>query len=189
MFSLRRIGFKDFIYILLKEGRLRRLFYIFFSIYFPIHLLLTGMIFLDSTVAGSYPKVILLLNGPIGQVPWLIAIIPPLVISISLEAGLSAIIISTLLALNLVGVYYIWKYAKCENCSTNAAVSGISILPALFAVFSCCGGGVLIMLLMSLGFGSLFATVFYPYSRLLVGASAILLTSNLYFIYRRDVNK
>ena len=189
MFNLRRLSFIGFIKLMWRVENLRRIWIVSTALYFPLHLLLTGMIFFDFTIRETSPYIVLILDGPLGQVPWVIAFIPPIIISISLEAGLSALLISILLGMNFSGLYYIWKYAKCDNCSVNAASSGLSIIPSLLAVFSCCGGGILIAIFMSMGLGSLFTTILYPYSKVLVGLSTFLLMFNLYLIYRRGVGR
>jgi len=86
------------------------------------------------------PSADLILDGPLGQVPWLVVYIDRYwVLSVSLEAGLTILALTALFGLNVGAMLYAQWYASCR-CDKNAVASGFFVVPAFFAMFSCCGG-------------------------------------------------
>ncbi|MEM4342311.1 MAG: hypothetical protein QXF97_07165 [Candidatus Caldarchaeum sp.] len=106
------------------------------------------------------------------------------VVSVSLEAGLSATLLSALFSLNMGFIYWAYKYSSCRF-NLNSAISIFSALPAFFSIFSCCGGGLVTTILFALGVGGVWSGILLPYGRILSALSALLLISNLALIYKR----
>lgn len=152
---------------------------------------LIGMVFRQPTPLPftiATPTFDLILEGPIGQVPWLVAYLDRYwVVSVSLEAGLTAIALSILFGLNVGLTVYSYRYSSCRRIS-NASLSFFSALPSFFSVFSCCGGGIVTTILFALGVGGLWTSVLLPYGRILSAISALLLVSNIFIIYYRSVS-
>ncbi|MEM3032435.1 MAG: hypothetical protein QW756_07265, partial [Nitrososphaerota archaeon] len=156
--------------------------------FFVLYSFSIGMVFrlptpLPPTI--NTPMFDIIVDGPIGQVPWLIVYLDRFwVMSVSLEAGLSAILLSALFGLNMGFFFWAYKYSSCRF-NLNSAISAFSALPAFFSIFSCCGGGLVTTILFALGIGGVWSGILLPYGRILSAASALLLISNLVLIYRR----
>ena len=173
----------DFIRILISQPYYRKYFLASSVLFFFIYLFANGMAgFLPFSVP---PYISILLDGPIGEVPWINIYFYRFMISINFAAGVSSVLISTLFGLNIAGIIYIYKSPSCPDCKINIAVSGVSTIPAFFALFSCCGGGLAIAFLILLGASNLIAGALLPYSLYFVLVSILLLSLNLIFVYRR----
>ena len=156
--------------------------------FFVIYSFAIGMIFQSPNPLPEdfpTPSYGLMLKGPIGQVPWLVVYLNRnWVFSVNLEAAVITLALTVLFSLNVAVLAYS-RSVSCE-CSIGKK-SFISTIPSFFAVFSCCGSGLVMSLLFALGAGGLWSSVFLPYGRLLVAFAAIVLAINLLLSYRRIV--
>ena len=174
-----------FIRLLVGDRRWRRYFVASSILFYFAYLFANGMMgFLPFSTS---PTIYVLLDGPIGEVPWVIIYFYQFMVSINLLAGLSSLVISILFGLNIAGVIYLYNAPNCSSCRLNLAASSVSVIPAFFALFSCCGGGLVLALLILFGASDLVAGLLLPYSTLFILVSTILLTLSLYLVYRRAV--
>ena len=130
------------------------------------------------------PRYEVILEGPIGQVPWVIIYLNRnWIFSINLEAGVVAFVLSLLVGLNIASIVYHSKYGK--YCGVGRKFSLVGVLPSFFAMFSCCGSGLIFLILFTTGLGGLWSSILLPYSSLLVMFAIAILLLNLYLGYRR----
>lgn len=115
------------------------------------------------------PHVSVLIQGPIGTVPW-ITIYPDRYTVFSMTGSA---ILSTFLNSLLIGIasalvlfrYKVSKFIGCQCKSTGGSTSLAGVLPSIFSVFACCGGGLLVaifgfgILASLLAFGSIFSVI------------------------------
>ena len=151
-----------------------------------------GMVFrsaLPIPAGMTVPRLEVITVGPIGLVPWVIIYLDRYwIVSVSLEAFLSWLALTTLVGLNASAIYYLrrnrlasgWCCSRAGGTLTTVA----SVLPAAFAVFACCGGGLVTVLLFSAGLLPLVAASMLYYGRLFVVASITALTLLQLWLYR-----
>jgi len=129
---------------------------------------LIGMVFRLPVPLPPYkgtPSFDLILDGPIGQVPWLIVYLDRYwAVSINLEAGLTALLLSILFGLNIGLIIYSYRYASCR-CGRNAALSFFSAIPSFFSLYTCCGGGLATAILFAT-VGGLGTSILISYGRI-----------------------
>jgi hypothetical protein len=186
-------GFPGFLYRVLGVRQCRLIAVSSSLVFLLIYALAVGMIFiLPSPLPETIrtPLVQLILEGPLGQVPWLVIYLNRYwVLSVSLEAALAASTLTVLFGLNVGALLYAYRYAACR-CLYNVNLGGLAVLPALFSVFACCGGGLMTTLLFTLGLSGFVTSILLPYGRVLAAVSASLLLANLVYIYvklKRDI--
>ncbi len=132
------------------------------------------------------PSYELILEGPIGQVPWLVIYLDKYwIFSINLEAALAVAVLTVLFSLNMAVMAYSLRYAVCRRANGKAPF--LAVVPSFFSVFSCCGSGLVFTLLFAVGAGGLWSGVFLPYGRLLTIFAATILALNLFLRYRSVV--
>jgi len=133
------------------------------------------------------PSYDLILDGPIGQVPWLVVYLNRnFIFSINLEAAIVTVVLTTLFTLNIV----VLAYSKQSNCGYPIRKKSLfSVIPSFFSVFSCCGGGLVMSLLFTLGAGGLWSSIFLPYGWVLANIAALVLALNLLLSYKRISSK
>lgn len=147
------------------------LFYIFF----------TGIVTISSVpmpIERSLPYFRVITQGPIGQVPWIIAYLDRYtVFSMSPEAMISTIAISSLVGINSALLVYRFRAMKAFNCSCPSGSPAFfaSIVPASLSVFACCGGGLLLAI-----FGAGLFTAVMPYGNLFSIISILGLTTAMF---------
>ncbi len=148
------------------------------SVSFEIfYMFFTGIITVSSIPIPNdiaVPKLIVSTQGPIGTVPWVIAYLNRYsIFSMNLEAMISTTLISLLVGMNAALMLYHFKMKsefRCE-CQSASPVFFASIIPASLSVFSCCGGGLLLIL-----FGAGLMSAVMPYGNLFSIISIIGLT-------------
>jgi len=133
------------------------------------------------------PQVVIITQGQIGQAPLIVVYLDRWwIFSMSLEAMLSALSLATLIWLNTAFIVYANNRLGCR-LGARRAIPILSSIPSLFAVFSCCGGGLLSYALLAVGLGGLFAGGMVVYGRWLTLLAATALSLNLLSIYRSAV--
>ncbi|MDJ0268977.1 MAG: hypothetical protein NXY59_00205 [Aigarchaeota archaeon] len=129
------------------------------------------------------PSYEVILEGPIGQVPWLIIYIDKYwMFSINLEASLAVVALTLLFSMNIAAMTYRLRHATCRRANNKAPF--LAVIPSFFSVFSCCGSGLVFTLLFAVGAGGLWSGIFLPYGRLLTILAAAILALNLFLSYR-----
>jgi hypothetical protein len=137
----------------------------------------------------TVPRLEVITAGPIGLVPWIVVYLDRYwVISVSLEAFLWWLTLTVLVGLNVSAFYYLRRdrLARGWCCSRvgGTLATLASVLPASFAVFACCGGGVVTLLLFSACLLPLVAGSMLYYGRLLSVASVCALLILQLWLYR-----
>lgn len=128
-------------------------------IYSVFYMFFTGIIQtspepIQETIKIPYAKVIW--RGEIGTVPWIV-IYPDrhTVFSMTFAAMLSTFLNSSLVGINgalILYRYRVSKFIQCQCKSTGGSISLAGVIPSIFSVFACCGGGLLLVIF---GFGAL----------------------------------
>ncbi len=128
------------------------------------------------------PSLDVITRGPIGQVPWIIVYLDRhWVVSVSLEAILAIIILSMLIGLNVSSLLFIYSL---RGLIGGFCLMGLSAIPSFFSIFSCCGGGLAMWVILATGLLPLFTSVILPLNKLFLLISISLLTLNLWILYR-----
>lgn len=96
------------------------------------------------------PQVRILLQGPIGTVPWII-VYPDrhTVFSMTFAAMLSTFLNSVLVGIASALILYryrVSKFIQCQCKSAGGSISLAGVIPSIFSVFACCGGGLLLVI-------------------------------------------
>jgi len=136
------------------------------------------------------PHVYILLNGQIGLVPW-ITVYPDrhTVFSMTFAAMLSTFLNSVLVGIASALILYRYKVSKfiqCQCKSTGGSISLAGVLPSIFSVFACCGGGLLVAIfgvgiLASLRtYGSMFSVIGIVILAYAIFLNAKVIRENLY---------
>jgi len=190
---LKEMTYIRFVNLIASDRGARRIGVLSSILFASAYAFAIGMIFRNPLPVPDYvtvPQALLITRGPIGQVPWLVVYVDRYwTISVSLEAALATLTISTLIGLNASALYYTSRRTACRVSSKRTAVPVFtSALPAFFGFFSCCGGGLMVTVLLSAGVLPLVSGAMLTYGRLLVVASIALLWLNHYYMYRRWVN-
>jgi hypothetical protein len=120
-------------------------------IYSVFYIFFTGIIQptpepIQETIKIPYVKVSW--RGEIGTVPWIV-IYPDrhTVFSMTFAAMLSTFLNSSLVGINGALILYrhrVSKFIQCQCKSTGGSISLAGIIPSIFSVFACCGGGLLL---------------------------------------------
>ena len=95
--NLKRIGFKEFSNSLIFKYPFNRVTLLSSSLFSILYLILTGMISIVNCPGDQDVIFTLLTKGPLGQGPWLILYLRPIVISINFEAAIVTFVLSLLL--------------------------------------------------------------------------------------------
>lgn len=125
------------------------IFYMFFT-----GIIQTASEPIQETIRIPYVKVSW--RGEIGTVPWIV-IYPDrhTVFSMTFAAMLSTLGNSLLVGLNSALIlyrYFVSRFIQCKCKSVRGSFSIAGVMPSLFSVFACCGGGLLVAIF---GFGIL----------------------------------
>jgi len=128
-------------------------------VYSVIYMFFTGIIQttaepIQETI--KIPHVSVTLRGEIGTVPWIV-IYPDryTVFSMTFSAMLSTLLNSVLVGIASALIFYryrVSKFIQCQCKSTGGSISLAGVIPSIFSVFACCGGGILVAIF---GFGAL----------------------------------
>ncbi len=128
------------------------------------------------------PSLDVITRGPIGQVPWIIVYLDRhWMISVNLEAILAIIVLSMLIGLNVSCLLFIYSL---RGLIGGFCLMGLSAIPSFFSIFSCCGGGIAMWVILATGLLPLFTSVILPLNKLFLLISVSLLTLNLWILYR-----
>jgi len=106
------------------------------------------------------------------------------VIYLSVEPVLVTSILSLLFSLNLAMLTYRLKVLG-RRCEAREYFSILSILPSIFASYSCCVAGFIPLILGGVGSGIGLLALLRPFTYLAVTVSAFLLSANIFFTIRR----
>lgn len=129
----------------------------------------------------SVPALYLITRGPALQVPWLVIYLNRyMALSINPEAALYLSLLSVLFGANVAAYRFARRSSSC-NCAPSAS-SALGALISFFAIFSCCGGGVALLLLSSAGLGAL-AFSLYGLRYAILAFSGLILLLSLYLTY------
>jgi len=135
-------------------GILFAIFYMFFT-----GIILVSEIPIPSEIRVPALHVIMKLPGvdTIGLTPWIVAYLDRhTIFSMNFSAMLSIVLISVLVALNIALLLYRRYLTKNYSCSCNSGAPAFAgVIPALFSVFACCGGGLMLTIFGPLLFVSL----------------------------------
>lgn len=134
---------------------------IVFAISYAIGYMFTTGIFqvlpypVPELVLPKVPGSLFYIDGPIGQFPLLQFFFTRIfMFSISLSAAVFISIQAPLVGLVLSMLVYNLKISKC-NCKESYGIAAYGLGQGVFSVFACCGGGLLLLIIGSVGFAAL----------------------------------
>jgi hypothetical protein len=166
-------SYRGFLAAMFSDRRIRMLGVAVSVSFAVVYAFAIGMVFRSALPIPDWitvPQLEVITVGPIGLVPWVIIYLDRYwIVSVSLEAFLSWLALTVL-----------WCCSRAGGTLTTLA----SILPATFAVFGCCGGGLVTMMLLSAGLLPLVAGSMLYYGRLFVTASVAALILLQLWLYR-----
>lgn len=179
----RRLTFTSFMAAALKQHRSA---FLMASCLFALLLsFMIGVIFffaLPLPPDMSVPARYLITRGPALLVPWLVIYLNRyMAFSINPEAALYLSLPSLLFGANVTAYRFARRSSSC-NCAPSAPYSALGALISFFAIFSCCGDGIALLLLSSAGLGALVFNLYGLRYAIPAFAGLILLLS-LYLAY------
>ncbi|MCS7133984.1 MAG: hypothetical protein NZ921_04210 [Candidatus Caldarchaeum sp.] len=181
------MGFPDFLRLAWADRGARNVSISVSGVFVILYVLMVGIVFpLPYVLPESFPALFVqtVFDEPFGQYPMLIVYVARRwVFSINPEAITALSALTTLVALNTVTLLHVRRYRVCR-ITRNTHLSWAAVVPSFFSFFTCCGGGVVFSLLLSAGAGLSILSFLQEYGRFFTGASAALLSANLYLVYR-----
>jgi hypothetical protein len=185
-------SYRGFLAAMFSDSRIRMLGLAVAVSFAVVYAFAIGMVFRSALPIPDWitvPRLEVITVGPIGLVPWVIIYLDRYwIVSVSLEAFLSWLVLTVLVGLDASALFYLrrnrlasgWCCSRAGGTLTTLA----SILPATFAVFGCCGGGLVTMMLLSAGLLPLVAGSMPYYGRLFIAASVAALILLQLWLYR-----
>ncbi|MEM1943072.1 MAG: hypothetical protein QXO30_03000 [Candidatus Caldarchaeum sp.] len=160
------------------------------SAFAVIYVLAVGIVFplpYDLPPTFPTPSADVVLDGPLGQAPWITVYLNSRwVVSVNPEALTALVVLTTLVWLNTAALTYLSRHAACRPAK-NIHLSWMAVVPAFFSFFSCCGTGVVSGLILASGASLSMLAFLQDYGRLFTALSAFTLTANLYMLYRKTL--
>jgi hypothetical protein len=136
----------------------------------------------------AVPSFYVITKGPFLQVPWVVIYLNRyMALSLNPEAALSLALLSGLFGLNVAAYRFARNRIRC-SCERSGAFTALGALASFLAAFSCCGAGLLLLLLSSAGFWALVSMMLATLFKVryaVIGAAAWLMLLSLYLTYRR----
>ncbi|MDW8084603.1 MAG: hypothetical protein RMI49_05335 [Candidatus Caldarchaeum sp.] len=181
------MGFLGFLRTASSDRWARTVSAVVSALFMVVYVLMIGIVFpLPYQLPESFPtpSVETVFDEPFGQYPMLVVYIDKRwVFSINPEAFTAVAGLTALVAFNTAAISYVKRHRICR-ANRRTHLSWMAVVPSFFSFFTCCGGGVVFSLLLSVGAGLSVLGFLQDYGRLFTMASAMLLTINLYLLYR-----